>query len=109
MISRQRIQDYADRIAAAFHPERIILFGSYAYGTPSEDSDVDLLVVMPTEPRSLKKTVEIRLAVRETFPLDLLVYDPAYLQQRLEWGDCFLQEITQQGQVLYEATHTGVD
>jgi predicted nucleotidyltransferase len=47
-VPRRLIRGYAHAIAAEFHPERIILFGSYAYGTPHEESDVDLLVVMST-------------------------------------------------------------
>ena len=109
MISMQRIQDYADRIARQFQPERIILFGSYAYGAPSGDSDVDLLVVMPGEKRDRKKAVEIQLAVPETFPLDLLVYDPAYLHQRAGMEDWFVREILERGQTLYESRHPGVD
>ena len=42
------IRRYARAIADEFQPDKIILFGSYAYGTPNEDSDVDLLVIMPT-------------------------------------------------------------
>ena len=56
----------------------------------------------------LKKSVEIRQSLRAEFPLDLIVYDPSYLLQRLAWGDCFLHEITQQGRLLYDAAHAGM-
>jgi predicted nucleotidyltransferase len=82
MISRERIQNYADRIAEAFHPERIILFGSYAYGAATKDSDVDLLVVMPAQEQDTKEAIKIRRSLRAGFPPDLLVNDPAYLQHR---------------------------
>lgn len=108
MISQQRIQDYANRVAERFHPDKIILFGSYAYGEPNEDSDVDLLVVMPGERIDRKKSVQIQMAVRETFPLDLLVYDPAYLQQRSQVEDWFVREVLEKGRVLYESRHAGV-
>ena len=55
MVDAQRIQQVSDEIARRFRPERIILFGSYAYGTPTEHSDVDLLVVMPSEERDIRK------------------------------------------------------
>ena len=98
----------AENIARQFRPERIILFGSYAYGTPTKDSDVDLLVVMPFEGRSVSKASEVRGAVRAGFPMDLLVYTPEYLQQRIDWDDFFLIEIIQKGKVLYAADHAGV-
>jgi predicted nucleotidyltransferase len=108
MISMQRIQDYATRIAQQYSPERIILFGSYAYGTPDEDSDVDLLVVMPFEGRERSQAIAIKRATGVDCAMDLLVYDPARLKQRLDWGDSFLQEIVQKGRTLYESSHAGV-
>ena len=108
MVSRQRIQDYADSIAETFHPDRIILFGSYAYGTPTEDSDVDLLVVMPAKERDMKKALKIIQSCRADFPLDLLVYDPDYLHQRAEMEDWFVREIVKKGSVLYEGHYAGV-
>ena len=108
MIDNSQIQQVSDEIARRFHPERIILFGSYAYGTPTEDSDVDLLVVMPYEGRPAVMTSEVRGAVRAGFPMDLLVYTPEYIRQRIAWDDFFLIEITQKGKVLYAADHTGM-
>jgi uncharacterized protein len=103
MIPTQEIQELADRIAAQFHPERIILFGSYAWGHPTPDSDVDLLVVLPFQGKSWRMASEIRRHARASFPMDLLVRTPAQLRQRLADGDTFLEEVTRQGQVLYEA------
>ena len=108
MVDAQRIQQVSDEIARRFRPERIILFGSYAYGTPTEDSDVDLLVVMPFEGRERAKAMEIKRTVGVDFAMDLLVYDPKYLQQRIEWEDWFLREVTEKGRLLYEAAHAGV-
>ncbi len=108
MVDAQRIQQVSDEIARRFRPQRIILFGSYAYGTPTEYSDVDLLVVMPFEGRERAKAMEIKQAAGVDFSMDLLVYDPAHLQQRIEWEDWFLREITEKGRVLYEASHAGV-
>lgn len=102
------IRRLAGEIAEKFRPEKIILFGSHAYGTPREDSDVDLLVIMPTrDPFAL--AVRIRLAIeRAVFPIDLIVRTPGEMAWRLEEGDWFLREVVDRGKVLYEATHEGV-
>ena len=107
MVSRELIEAYAAEVARQFEPEKIILFGSYAYGTPTEDSDVDLLVIMPFRGRAVRKAIQIRQQIDAPFPMDLLVRTPATIAQRLKWGDFFLQEATTQGQVLYESTHDG--
>lgn len=91
-------------MAQRFHPEKIILFGSYASATATEDSDVDSLVIMPrTRQRGERISVRIRHAVPRDFPLDLLVRTPAEVAKRLRWGDCFLREIMERGEVLYKA------
>ncbi len=103
MITFTQIQQVSDEIARRFQPERIILFGSYAYGKPTEDSDVDLLVIMPFEGRRAKQAIEIRSAIRAKFPMDLIPITPERLQYRLEIEDFFLREIVEKGKVLYEA------
>lgn len=108
MVSQERIQEVVDSIAEQFHPDKIILFGSYAYGTPSEDSDVDLLVVLEQSEHNLKKALEISRAVQIRFPCDLLVYDPQYLQKRYGMVDWFVRDIVDKGQVLYESSHAGM-
>jgi len=97
------IRALARRIAESFHPERIILFGSYASGQPTPDSDVDLLVVMSHEGKPWRKATEIRGSTRPWFPLDLLVRSPQELRARIAMGDFFLREIVESGQVLHEA------
>lgn len=103
MITPAQIQRVSDEIARKFQPERIILFGSYAYGIPTEDSDVDLLVVMPFEGRKAKKATEIRLAVRAGFAMDLIPITPERLKYRIEIEDFFLREVVEKGKVLYSA------
>lgn len=105
MITPAQIQRVSDEIARKFQPERIILFGSYAYGTPTEDSDVDLLVVMPFEGRKAKQAFAIRSAVYAGFPMDLIPITPERLQYRIEIEDFFLREVVEKGKVLYEADH----
>ena len=102
MVSIEQIREFAGRVVREFNPERIILFGSYADGTATEDSDVDLLVVMPFEGKSWEPAARVRSVVRPPFPLDLLVRSPSGLRQRPRQGDVFLSEVVRGGAVLYE-------
>jgi predicted nucleotidyltransferase len=95
------IRRFARQVAEQFHPDQILLFGSYAYGQPHADSDVDILVVMPAG-NQLDQAFEIRLAVPAPFPMDLIVRTPTNLQRRLADGDLFHTEIVTKGKVLYE-------
>jgi predicted nucleotidyltransferase len=101
------IRRFAREVAECFDPEKIILFGSYAYGTPDEGSDVDVLVVMAARDESAQAR-RIRLAVERCFAMDLLVRTPENLRRRLEEGDWFLREIVSKGKTLYEKAHKGV-
>jgi predicted nucleotidyltransferase len=106
VIDRRQIREFSRAVAEKFRPERIVLFGSYAYGNPTADSDVDLLVIMPrTRDRGERMSVRIRHAIPRAFPLDLLVRTPADVAKRLRGGDCFLREVMEKGEVLYEAGH----
>src|SRR3989454_12707749 len=106
MVDRAAIKSFCQAVAKQFRHKAIILFGSYAYRHPTADSDVDLLVIMPrTRDRGERMSVRIRHAVSRDFPLDLLVRTPAQVARRLRWGDCFLREVMEKGQVLYEANH----
>jgi predicted nucleotidyltransferase len=95
------IRNYARQVAERFEPERIILFGSFAYGSPHADSDVDILVIMPAR-NEIDQSVRISLAIEPPFPLDLIVRTPKNLNWRLKEGDWFLREVVGQGKVLYE-------
>jgi uncharacterized protein len=98
------IEDVVRQIANRFHPNQIILFGSYAYGNPRPESDVDLMVVMETSMGETRQGVEILKGINYRFGLDVLVYTPQRLAQRLEWGDPFVREIVTHGKVLYESS-----
>ena len=105
MITQRQIESFAEQVALKFRPLKIVLFGSYAHGNPNEDSDVDLLVVMPKDPtgvRNRERALAIRSSIPKTFPLDLLVRDPEDIAWRLEEGDCFLKDVFDKGRVLYE-------
>jgi uncharacterized protein len=95
------IRKYARQVAEHFKPEKIVLFGSYAYGTPHEDSDVDLLVIMPAW-NELSKAAQIDIKLDRTFSLDLIVRTPKNLQWRLDERESFHTEIVTRGKVLYE-------
>ncbi|MBN2550406.1 MAG: nucleotidyltransferase domain-containing protein [Anaerolineales bacterium] len=97
------IQELVARIADTFKPQQIILFGSYASNTPRPESDVDLLVVMETPLREAQQALEIRQHVNPLFGVDILVYKPSRMKERLGLGDSFLREITSKGIVMYES------
>jgi predicted nucleotidyltransferase len=98
-IPRKQIESYCRVLAREFHPQRIILFGSYAYGKPTPDSDVDLVVVMPFRGSDTKKVVEMQLRVGAPFPMDLLLWKP----ERARKTDYFTREVLSRGEVIYEA------
>ncbi|OGO31790.1 MAG: hypothetical protein A2136_03735 [Chloroflexi bacterium RBG_16_54_11] len=97
------LQNILQRIVAGVQPEKIILFGSYAYGNPTADSDMDLLIIMDTTERPAERILAIsRLLRPRPFPMDILVRTPAEIDKALEIGDSFIQEIITKGKVLYE-------
>ncbi len=102
MVDDQTIQDLCNRIVQDFHPERIILFGSYAYGNPTPDSDVDILVVLPFEGKNLYKSLEILNRANPDFPIDLLARRPDDTERRYREGDPLIREALDRGKVLYE-------
>lgn len=107
-IPMSAIRRFARQIAERFDPEKVILFGSYAYGKPHADSDVDIMVVMPARNRT-DQAVRIRLALLPPFPLDLLVRRPSDFPTDPEEVDSFTREVTTKGKVLYEKENTPLD
>ncbi len=102
MVDEHSIRKLCDHIVREFQPERIILFGSYAYGNPTPDSDVDLLVVLPFEGKNLRKSLEILNRTNPRFPIDLLARRPDDTERRYREGDPLIREALDHGQVLYE-------
>lgn len=100
---------FVDQVVRRFRPASVILFGSYAYGKPTEESDVDLMVVMPHRGSSAQMATRIRLSCPRAFPMDLLVRSPAEINRRTRAGDAFLSEITSKGIVLHESRDARVD
>jgi predicted nucleotidyltransferase len=103
------IRRFARQIAERFHPEKIILFGSYAYGTPHNESDVDLLVIMPAYD-VVAQAIRISGAFERLFSHSIIVRTPQQIKRgmREDDRDWFLYEVMTKGKVLYEATHRSV-
>jgi predicted nucleotidyltransferase len=95
------IRRFAREVAVKFQPEKIILFGSYAYGEPHADSDVDILVIMPCR-NGIDQACRIDRVTDPMFPLDLIVRSPKNIAWRVKEGDSFLREVMSKGKVLYE-------
>jgi predicted nucleotidyltransferase len=93
-------------LAKEYKPRQIILYGSRAYGTPDQTSDIDLLIVKDSQVSPYQRAVHVRRLLRDPqrrIPVELLVVTPAELEERLTRGDQFLQTIISQGKVLYAA------
>ena len=102
-IPAEAIQAIVDRIAEKFDPEKIILFGSYAYGDPKPWSDIDLLVVINAPEGNLAQMLAISRALSpHPFGIDILVHSPRELAEGLARGNFFLTEIIRRGKILYE-------
>ena len=105
MITQEQIAEIVDRIAVNYGPEKIILFGSYAYGIPNEDSDLDLLIVIEnSEQPRYKRAREIRkhLWGIAEIPKDILVYTQKEIDEWKEVDQALITNIVKKGKVLYE-------
>lgn len=105
MAETKKIEDLTSQIVREFNPDRVILFGSHAYGEPSKDSDVDILVVLPFKGKPVRKAIEIRNRISANIPLDLIVRTPQQIAERVAQNDWFIREIVERGRVLYEINH----
>ena len=106
-IDKNKITKFVEEVVKRFNPEKVILFGSYAYGKQEEGSDVDILLIMETK-ATLSKEVEIRMKVERNFPLDLIVMDSREIEKRIKRGDAFFQKVLESGEILYEKRKQGV-
>ena len=103
MVSAKEIQAICDDIIREFSPQQVILFGSYAYGTPTEASDVDLLVVLSgVNSDGRQRALEMKKRLPERFRLDLHVRSSEEFAYRVLHNDWFLREILEKGDVLYD-------
>lgn len=98
-----KLLPYLRVLVEQFHPQQVILFGSYAYGQPGEDSDVDLLIIKKLEQSPVREAISVRKAWRPVrasvgpLPFDLLVTSPDDHQQRLAHSAGFYDEIIRRG------------
>ncbi|MBI4994147.1 nucleotidyltransferase domain-containing protein [Candidatus Peregrinibacteria bacterium] len=101
-ITEQKIKELTLKIADSFQPEKIILFGSFAWGKPNENSDVDLFIIKETDrsTRDVAREIDGSIFPRP-FPLDIVVYKPKQVEQRRENNDFFIKDILTKGKILY--------
>jgi len=101
--TEEALREIVRRLVEAFNPERVILFGSYAYGEPSPDSDVDLLVIMESDLSPTERYIAVsKVLTPRLFPMDILVRTPQEIDRRLRMGDFFIKEILERGKALYD-------
>ena len=103
MVKRTEIDSLCRQISVRFRPDRVVLFGSYAYGQPTSDSDVDVLVVMRHRGPSYRLAARIRNSIDVDFPVDVLVRSPREVRRQLALDDPFMLEVMSKGEVLHEA------
>ncbi|MFA4817492.1 MAG: nucleotidyltransferase domain-containing protein [Parcubacteria group bacterium] len=100
---REKIEEITDKIIREYQPKKIILFGSYAWGTPSKDSDMDLFIVKETKKNIFERNREVgKIVFGSRIAIDALVYTPEQLKRREEIGDPFVRKIIGNGKVVYE-------
>ena len=102
LISKEQIDQIVETIVQNVHPDKVILFGSYADGNPGEDSDLDLLIIKDMPQKRHQRGREIRKYLRGAgIPIDLLVYTPSEIDEWRDTKTAFITKIIDQGRVLY--------
>lgn len=100
--AQAEIKSITRTIVREYKPEKIILFGSFAYGKPRASSDIDMLIVKKTKKRRIDRIKDVLYMIDNNFPFEPIVYTPGEINDRLTLGDFFLQTIMQKGKILYE-------
>jgi predicted nucleotidyltransferase len=99
----KRLQKISDRIKKQYSAEKVILYGSYARGEGTEDSDVDILVIAQTNERMFERMATVSRIVRDLrngLPISPIVLTPEELRHKLDIKDAFIQTIMEEGRVL---------
>ena len=101
-VTEDLLAEVTERVVDAFHPNKVILFGSYAYGVPHTESDIDLFIIMQSADTMHQRIVKVTEVARVPFlPMDVIVRTPEEVAQRIAMGDYFVTEILDKGRVLY--------
>jgi predicted nucleotidyltransferase len=98
------ITDIVDTISKKYTPKKIILFGSYAYGEPAEDSDIDLFIIKNTNKRPIDRWIEVKRLLRDKgrmLAVSPIVYTEKEIEERLAIRDFFVEEVFEKGALLY--------
>jgi uncharacterized protein len=102
MTNRESLRSVTSKVVTDYAPEKVILFGSHAWGEPSESSDIDLFIIKDTDnTRNTAREIDGSIFPRP-FPMGIVVYTPAQVDSSLELGDDFIKRIITEGTVLYE-------
>ncbi len=101
MISKEKISRIVSAIVQQCSQQQIILFGSHAYGKPTEDSDIDLFVVANIPGLASERIRTVRRAIKENVPVDVVVRMPEEVERALRGRDWFVKEVFEKGKVLY--------
>lgn len=107
--SKKILSEVVEKLINQYKPLSIILYGSYAHGNPTEDSDIDLLILKNTNKRRVDRFVQVKKIIydpRNKIPISPLIYNPKELEERLRIGDDFIKEIYKKGTILYEKTNS---
>lgn len=101
-MSEEKLKEITDKIVKEYQPEKIILFGSYAWGKPTKDSDVDLFIVKESTENKLERIRTVRKIIWNCgLAVDVLVYTPKETEKRIWLGDLFVEKILEKGKILY--------
>lgn len=108
MSSEREIERIVKQIAEGYRPLKVILFGSHAWGQPTEDSDIDLLIVKETSERFIDRWTSVRELIADParrIPVQPIVVTPEELHRRIARGDQFFREIVDRGKILYRSVN----
>lgn len=103
MIQDDKISEIIHKIASGYNPDKIILFGSYANGSASVDSDIDIFVIKSSELPRPQRAMQLRkMLYGSLIPMDLIVYTPDEVEKEKDVEYSFVHEVLNSGKTLYE-------
>ena len=96
-----KVKEVIQDIIQEYKPEKIYLFGSFAWGKPTKDSDIDIFIIKKTKKDRIERQLEVRRIIKGRLPVDILVYTPEEIEKRLKMKDFFIKDIIDKGKLLY--------